>query len=86
MADERPDLIDRHLERKVSLVTEIIADGKRNGEFEVEDLIQTAKTFINATDKLTSARNISLGAFKKEDMEAQAKDVVELLVRALEKK
>ncbi|NIS71966.1 MAG: TetR family transcriptional regulator, partial [Proteobacteria bacterium] len=36
---KRPELFNRHVETKRSMVAEVLAEGNRGGEFEIEDII-----------------------------------------------
>ncbi len=46
---KRPELFNRHVETKRSMVAEVLAEGNRSGEFEIEDIIGTAGLILNAT-------------------------------------
>jgi len=81
---ERFDLVARHIEVKQSLLAEILAEGNRNGEFDVQDIVSTAEMALKAT--IMFHFPVFAGVFPMEEMERFAKGVVGLLLRGLEKR
>ncbi len=46
---KKPEIFIRHIEAKRSMMAEILADGNRREEFDVEDIVGTADLILNAT-------------------------------------
>ena len=79
--DERWDLVELHREVQNALMSEILSEGNRTGEFNVADVAQTANSIYAMTTKFRLPhffRNITL-----EELEQEAKDVVALMIRGL---
>jgi len=79
--DERWDLVELHREVQNALMSEILSEGNRTGEFKVADVAQTANSIYAMTTKFRLPhffRNITL-----EELEQEAKDVVALMIRGL---
>jgi AcrR family transcriptional regulator len=81
ISDERADLVARHQEVKQSLITEILAEGNRSGEFDVEDVVATAGLILVATSFFASP--VFMGKTPLEELEQEAKGLTKLLVRGL---
>ncbi|NIS69702.1 MAG: TetR family transcriptional regulator [Proteobacteria bacterium] len=80
---KRPELFNRHVETKRSMVAEILAEGNRSGEFEIEDIIGTAGLILNAT---FLCRCQWVGRCPPIDEVAQAaKGIIGLFVRGLQR-
>ena len=84
ISDERADLVARHKEVRQSLVAEILAEGNRSGEFEVEDVVGTAGAILIATSFFASP--VLTGQTPLEELEQEAKGLAKLLVRGLGKR
>jgi len=84
ISGERGDLVGNHLEVLQSLVAEILAEGNKTGDFYVADVLGTAKVFLAATTKFIAPH--FMGAFQLEELENEAREVVELLVMGLAKR
>ena len=79
--DERWDLVELHREVQNALMSEILSEGNRTGEFNVADVAQTANSIYAMTTKFRLPhffRNITL-----EELEQEAKAVVTLMIRGL---
>jgi len=79
--DERWDLVELHREVQNALMSEILSEGNRTGEFKVADVAQTANSIYAMTTKFRLPhffRNITF-----EELEQEAKDVVALMIRGL---
>ncbi len=83
MKGKKPDVFQRHIETKRSLISEILAEGNRTEEFEVEDIIGTAGLILNATF-LCKCQWIDRRPLI-EEVEHAARSIVRLLVSGLKK-
>ncbi len=81
---ERFDLVNSHIEAKQSLLAEILAEGNRNGEFDVKDIFYTAEMVLKAT--IMFYFPVFSNIFPVEEMKRFAKGVVDLLLRGLERR
>ncbi|HIE64416.1 MAG: TetR/AcrR family transcriptional regulator [Nitrospira sp.] len=85
ISQEHPDVVLRHQESLRSSVAEILAEGNRTGEFDVPDIIATAKIILFATvhfyyPPLVAMKNPSL-----EELKRAGKGVIALIIRGLAK-
>lgn len=46
---KKPDLFNRQTDAKRSMIAEILAEGNRNGEFEIDDIIGTSDLIMQST-------------------------------------
>ncbi|MEE9518022.1 MAG: TetR/AcrR family transcriptional regulator [Candidatus Adiutricales bacterium] len=46
---KKPEIFNRHIDAKRSMIAEILAEGNRREEFDVEDVVGTADLILNAT-------------------------------------
>jgi len=79
--DERWDLVELHREAQNSLMSEILSEGNRNGEFKIADVAQTANAIYAMTTKYRLPyffKNVTL-----EDLEQEAKSVVSLMIQGM---
>jgi len=79
--DERWDLVEQHRNVQNALMTEILSEGNRTGEFKVTDAAQTASAIYAMTTKFRLPhffKNVSL-----EELEQEAKAVVTLMIQGL---
>ncbi len=81
ISTERKDLVGKHLKELQSLLTEILSEGNKTGEFDVPDVLTTSEMILAATMKFTAPHFMSL--FPLEQLEQEAKGVVQLLIRGL---
>jgi len=81
ISSERHDIIDRHKEVKQSLLAEILAEGNRNGEFVLPDVVATAEAFLQATIFFSCPINFDKRSLA--DLEREARAVINLLVRGM---
>jgi AcrR family transcriptional regulator len=84
VSGERGDLVAIHMETQQSLLAEVLAEGNRSGEFDVPDILGTAKIILATTMKFIAPH--FMGAFALEDLEIEACGVVKLLVQGLAKR
>ena len=46
---KKPEIFNRHIDAKRSMIAEILAEGNRREEFDIEDIVGTAQLILNAT-------------------------------------
>jgi len=80
----RPDLVHDKINNENTLLTEIISYGNQTGEFDVDDVIETAAA-IHASLVLFDVPMFML-LFTKEEFEKKALSVVKLLITGLKKR
>jgi len=81
--DERWDLVESHREVQNSLISEILSEGNRSGEFKVADVGQTANIIYAMTTKFRLPhfiKNVTL-----EELEKEATGVVALMIQGLKR-
>lgn len=87
---ERHDIIEDHIKKITSFLTDILTEGNKSGELNVEDVITTAEAIKFATMPFHAAPVFLLCRKRKEctleELEGMAKMVVTLLVKGVEKR
>lgn len=78
---DHQSLVSQHMKTLQSLLAEILAEGNRTGVFDVPDILATAKVILGATAKFIAPH--FMGGFELEELEEEAKGVVELLIEGL---
>ncbi len=81
ISKERGDLVVQHLKELQSLLAEILSEGNKTGEFDVPDVLTSAEMILAATMKFTAPHFMTL--FPLEQLEQEAKGVVQLLIKGL---
>ncbi len=81
---ERPEFVYEKNEAEQALLAEILAQGNNSGEFEVPDVIATART-VHAATVLFNVP-IFMGLYPLEKFEQAARNVVGLIIRGLAKR
>jgi len=79
--DDRWDLVERHRDVQNSLMSEILSEGNRTGEFNVSDVVHTANAIYAMTTKFRLPhfiKNVTL-----EGLEQEAKASVDLMIKGL---
>ncbi|MCH6579943.1 MAG: TetR/AcrR family transcriptional regulator [Nitrospinae bacterium] len=79
--DDRWDLVERHRDVQNSLMSEILSEGNRTGEFNVSDVVHTANAIYALTTKFRLPhfiKNVTL-----EGLEQEAKAGVDLMIRGI---
>jgi AcrR family transcriptional regulator len=79
--EERWDLVEHHRDVQNTLMSEILSEGNRTGEFKVADVAQTANAIYAMTTKFRLPhffKNVTL-----EELEQEAKNVVTLMIQGL---
>lgn len=84
ITSERPDLVYQKIESQHSLISEILAYGNQTGEFDVEDVITTAKSIYTAVVVFDVPLFMSL--YPLEEYKEKARNVVKLLLEGLVKR
>ena len=82
--DERDDLIEQHKETARSYLAEVLAEGNRDGLFDIDDIFAMADTLLKAVTLFYCP--VLINMYTLEEMEHSAVEVVELLVKGLEKR
>ena len=81
--DDRWDLVEAHRDVQNSLMSEILSEGNRTGEFNVSDVVHTANAIYALTTKFRLPhfiKNVTL-----EGLEQEAKAAVDLMIRGLKR-
>jgi AcrR family transcriptional regulator len=81
VADERPQFVHEKNKAEQALLSEILAQGNASGEFDVSDVIATARSVHTATALFNVP--IFMGLYPLTEFERTAKQVVGLLLRGL---
>jgi len=79
--EERWDLVLAHRDVQNSLMSEILSEGNRTGDFKVADVVQTANAIYSMTTKFRMPhfiKNVTL-----EELEQEAIAVVALMIKGL---
>ena len=79
--DDRWDLVERHRDVQNSLLSEILSEGNRTGEFNVSDVVHTANAIYALTTEFRLPhfiKNVTL-----EGLEQEAKAGVDLMIRGI---
>ena len=84
ITQNRPDLVHNKINNENALITEIIAFGNQTGEFDVDDVIDTAAAIHSMLVLFDVPMFIHL--FTKEEFEKKALSVVRLLITGLKKR
>lgn len=84
ITNERPDLVYQKIEAQHSLISEILAYGNQTGEFDVEDVITTAKSIYTAV--VVFDVPIFMPLYPLEEFKEKARNVVKLLLEGLKKR
>ncbi len=82
--DKRDDLIEQHKETVRSYLAEVLAEGNRADLFDIDDIFAMADTFLKAVTLFYCP--VLINMYTLEEMERSAVEVVELLVKGLEKR
>ncbi len=84
VCSEQKDLVRCHVEQKQSVMAEILAEGNRNGEFAVDDIVRTAGAVLKAL--IFFDYPAFLVTCPEKEIRASADDVVDLLLGGLRKR
>ncbi len=83
VSQERMDLVEQHHKVLQSYLAEILAEGNKSGEFDVPDVLTSAEMILAATSRFNAPHFMS--SFSLEQLEREAKGVVQLLISGLAK-
>jgi AcrR family transcriptional regulator len=78
---QRPDIVHEKIGEQIGLLAEIVAAGQQRGEFEVTDVMRTART-IHASLTLFEVP-LFMSLYPQDEFEQMAADVTELLLKGL---
>ena len=81
IAAKHKDVVHKKINAQCALIAEILSYGNETGEFDVKDVITTAQTVYTAFILFDVPLFASL--YSKEEFEAMAKQVVNLLIKGL---
>jgi AcrR family transcriptional regulator len=82
ITNNRQDLVYEKIDAEIALLAEILANGNETGEFNINDIIATARTVHSAF--VIFDVPIFMGLFPYEQFEERARAIVKLLVTGLE--
>jgi hypothetical protein len=83
VSHERWDIVLHYMEQERALLSEILAEGNRCGDFDIPDVLETAKWIQAALIKFIAPRY--MGAFTLEELKKEALGVTGMLVAGLKK-
>ncbi len=83
IASERQDLVHKKMQAQHSLITEILAQGNQSGEFDISDLVVTARAVQNAIVKFNVPLFMAL--YPIDEFISMANEVVDLILQGLHK-
>lgn len=86
ISQERQEIVDRHLNALRSIVAEILAEGNRDGLFDVADIVKSADMVLTAIIYFDYPPLVMMGKRPLSELEECAKAVVELIVNGLKKR
>ena len=78
---ERWDIVAQYMEQERSLISEILSEGIRSGDFNIQDVLETAKWIQAALIKFIAPRYMD--AFTFEELRKEAIGVTDILVQGL---
>lgn len=84
VASQRQEVVHRKLEVAISMLAEILAEGNRTGEFDVQDVVATGETVYSSM--VVFVTPIFMRLYPLEELERRARNVVRLLIKGLEKR
>lgn len=81
ISHERKDIVHNLVQAEQALITEILSEGNRSGEFDVEDVVKTAEYVHAAMVKFGVP--IFMGLYPLDEFETKAIGVTRLLIKGL---
>ena len=81
---ERPDMVYRKIEAENDLIAEILSHGNETGEFDINNIIGTARTIH--TSLVIFNVPIFMSLYSLEQFEEKAVSIVELIVNGIAKR
>ena len=79
----RPELVQEKIESAQALYAEILAQGNNSGEFDIEDVLETARDLHAAT--VIFELPFFVGLYSEEEYQEMATSLIKTLVRGLRK-
>ena len=83
ISSERMELVEKHFKVLQSFIAEVLSEGNKSGEFDVPDVLTAAENVLVATTKFMTPHFMT--TLPLDQLEQEAKGVVELLIRGLAK-
>jgi len=83
VSSTRPEIVQHKIKAQVGLIAEILAYGNQIGEFDVDDVLNTAETIYAAL--LLFDVPIFLPLFSNKEFEKKAEQVVNLIIEGIKK-
>ena len=83
ISSERMELVEKHFKVLQSFIAEVFSEGNKSGEFDVPDVLTAAENVLVATIKFMTPHFMT--TLPLDQLEQEAKGVVELLIRGLAK-
>ncbi len=81
VTEDHMQVVEKHFKTMQSFIAEVLAEGNKSGEFDVPDVLTAAENVLMATTKFTTPHFMT--SFSLEQLEGEARGVVELLIRGL---
>jgi AcrR family transcriptional regulator len=81
ISTEHMELVGQHLKEVQALLSEILSEGNKTGEFDVPDVLNASEMILAATMKFTAPHFLSM--FPLEQLKKEAEGVVQLLIKGL---
>lgn len=81
---ERSEIVHKDVEAQCALIAEILSYGNQTGEFDVEDVIKTAKTVFTTLTLFEVPSFVPI--YNRDQFDVMAKRVVDLLIKGLAKR
>lgn len=86
ISQEHPEVVGQHLKSLRAFVAEILAEGNRTGEFDVQNIVVTAGTVLYAMIHFYYPPLVVMNNHSLADLERAEKEVIALMVQGLRKK
>lgn len=80
---QRPDVDDKHRESTLSMIAQILEEGRQSSEFAFDDLAMTAEATNTAC--ILFFHPLLMSAYTREDLEVKALHLCQLLINGLKK-
>ena len=84
ICSEKMDIVDNHMDTKISLLSSLISQGNASGEFDVENPAVTAEAILSAT--IMFDLPLFMPMFSHEDLLRKANNVVSLILTGVLKR
>jgi len=84
ISQKHQQMVRQRIEAQIALIAEILAYGNQTGEFQIPDIISTAKTVYSTL--VIFDVPIFTGMFSRDEYELMAKNVTNLLIEGIKKR